>query len=70
MILTWNDYLADKDCPELYQAFNTLPCDYQTGLEDASFTTLETMTDGPQDADTMDAETYSLYLAYGDSFGD
>ena len=60
MILTWNDYLADKDCPELYNAFNT--------IEAAEM--LETMSDGPQDADTMDAPTYSLYLAYGDSFGD
>ena len=68
MILTLNEFDNDKDCPELYNAFNSEPFDYQTGLEDASFTTLETMTDGPQDADTMDAETYSLYLAYGDSF--
>ena len=68
MILTLNEFDNDRDCPELYNAFNTLPCDYQTGLEDASFTTLETMTVDPKDADNMDAETYSLYLAYGDTF--
>ena len=60
MIIPFEHYLADKDCPELYQAFNT--------IEAAELST--TMSDGPQDADTMDAETYSLYLAYGDSFGD
>ena len=70
MILTLNEYYQEQYCPELINAFDIEPCDYQTGLEDASFTTLETMTVDPQDADNMDAETYSLYLAYGDSFGD
>ena len=60
MILTLNEFDNDRDCPELYNAFNT--------IEAAEM--LETMSDGPQDADTMDAPTYSLYLAYGDSFGD
>mgnify|MGYP003123774809 FL=1 len=60
MILTLNEFDNDRDCPELYDAFNT--------IESAEM--LETMSDGPQDADAMDAETYSLYLAYGDSFGD
>ena len=68
MILTLNDYYQEQDCPELINAFDIEPCDYQTGHEDADFTTSTTMTDGPQDVDTMDAETYSLYLAYGDSF--
>ena len=65
MILTLNEFDNDRDCPELINAFDIEPCDYQTGLEDASFTTLETMTVGPQDADTMDAETYSYFLAHG-----
>jgi hypothetical protein len=64
--LTLNEFDNDRDCPELYNAFNTLPCDYQTGLEDASFSPLTTMTDGPQDADAMDAETYSYFLAHGE----
>jgi hypothetical protein len=64
MILTLNEFDNDRDCPELYNAFNTLPCDYQTGLEDASFTTLETMTDSPKDAD--DGEYYTPFQ-FGDS---
>ena len=60
MILTLNDISADLNCPELYQAFNATPLDSPP----------ETMSIGPQDADTMDAHTYSLYLAYGDTLGD
>jgi hypothetical protein len=60
MILTLNEFDNDRDCPELYDAFNATPIDLAP----------ETMTDGPQDVDSMDAPTYSLYLAYGDSFGD
>jgi hypothetical protein len=62
MILTLNEFDNDKDCPELYNAFNSEPFDYQTGLEDASFTTLETMTDGPQDA--LEAEIEMMRLDF------
>jgi hypothetical protein len=60
MILTLNEFDNDRDCPELYDAFNATPID----------SAQETNSDGPQDVDEMDAPTYSLYLAYGDSFGD
>ena len=60
MILTLNDIVADLHCPELYDAFNAFPLD----------STPETMSNGPKDADSMDAHTYSLYLAYGDTLGD
>ena len=60
MILTLNEFDNDRDCPELYDAFNT--------IEAAELSI--TMSNGPQDADAMDAETYSLFLAYGNSFGD
>jgi hypothetical protein len=61
MILTLNEFDNDKDCPELYNAFNSEPFDYQTGLEDASFTTLETMTVDPQDADIIEARIAACY---------
>ena len=60
MILTLNEFDNDRDCPELYDAFNATPIDSPS----------ETITDGPQDVDSMDEHTYSLFLAYGDSFGD
>ena len=70
IFLTLNEFDNDKDCPELYNAFNTSPVDCQTGLEDASFPTLTTGTVDPKDADELDEEDYPLFLAYGDSFGD
>jgi len=57
MILTLNEFDNDRDCPELYDAFNATPLDSPQ----------ETITDGPQDVDEMDAPTYSLFLAYGDT---
>ena len=59
MILPFEHYLADQDSPELYQAFNATPLDSAP----------KTMSNGPQDADHMDAHTYSLFLAYGDTLG-
>ena len=55
MILTLNEFDNDRDCPELYQAFNT--------IEGAELST--TLSDDPKDADHMDAPTYSYFLAHG-----
>ena len=56
MILTLNEFDNDRDCPELYDAFNATPIDCLSEMDLM----------GPLDADSMDAHTYSLYLAYGD----
>ena len=46
-VISLTDYIEDKDCPELVDA-------YDINL----------------DEDHMDAHTYSLFLAYGDTCGD
>ena len=66
MILTLSDYYQDQYCPELINSFDIEPYDDNIGFEDASFTSSVTLSYDPKDADNMDAQAYSLYLAYGD----
>jgi hypothetical protein len=54
MILTLNEFDNDRDCPELYNAFNATPIDSPS----------ETITDGPQDVD--DGKYYTPFQ-FGDS---
>ena len=60
MILTLNEFDNDRDCPELYDAFNATPIDLVERIH----------SDGPKVADDMDAETLSLFLAYGNTTTD
>jgi len=60
MILTLNEFDNDRDCPELYDAFNATPTDLVERIHSY----------GPKVADDMDAETLSLFLAYGNTTAD
>ena len=52
MILTLNEFENDRDCPELYNAFNATPLDSPS----------ETITNGPQDA--LDAEIEMMRIDF------